>query len=81
MAATRQIARRKTKRMPRPKLPVTKESRIDVRMHPALREALEKIARMEDRTLSKLCEKTMRQFAIDYLNAAGEPTKDIEELP
>lgn len=81
MAATLQTRRPKGRTMPRPKQEVTKESRIDVRMHPALRAALEKVARMEGRTLSQLCERTMRAFAIRVLKEAGEDVTELQELP
>lgn len=82
MAPTRQIARRRERgKMPRPKLDVTKEARIDVRMHPALRQALEKLARQDGRTLSHLCERQLRRYAIEQLKAAGEDTADLEQLP
>lgn len=68
-------------RMARPKQDVTKESRIDVRMHAALRDALEQIARREGRTLSQLCERQMRQYAIEYLKEIGKDVKPIEKLP
>lgn len=75
------VACKSQRRMARPKQDVTKESRIDVRMHAALRDALEEIARAEGRTLSQLCERQMRQFAIEYLKAAGEDIKSLERLP
>ena len=82
MAATRQIARHREKpKMARPKLDVTKEARVDVRMHAALRDALEKIARREGRTLSQLSERMLRQRAIEYLRELGEDTSAIESLP
>lgn len=65
----------------RPKQDVTKDARIDVRMHAALRDALEELARREGRTLSRLCERYLRQFAIEYLKENGGDVKSLERLP
>ena len=81
MAVKEKNARRKKKPMVRPKLDKTKDSRIDVTMHTELRETLEKIARREGRTLSQLCERGMRAWAIQYLKDAGEDATTLEELP
>jgi hypothetical protein len=67
--------------VPRPKLPITKEARIDVRMHPAVRAALEHQARTEGRTMSQLCERVLRQFVLREMLARGESTADIDALP
>ncbi len=81
MAVREKNVRRKRKPMVRPKLDKTKDARIDVTMHVELREALEKIARREGRTLSQLCERGMRAWAIQYLKDAGEDVTGLEELP
>lgn len=81
MASTVKNARRKNSRMPRPKLDKTKESRIDVRMHPELRAALEGIAKEEGRTLSNLCERQLRQFVADWLRRNEKDATAIENLP
>lgn len=82
MAGATQTARlKKGQRMARPKQDLTKDSRIDVRMHETLRNALERIAKKEGRTLSQLCERTMRAFAVKYLRDIGDDVADIEKLP
>ena len=75
------VACKSPRRMARPKQDLTKDSRIDVRMHAALRDVLEEIAHAEGRTLSQLCERQLRQFAIDRLKASGKDAKRIENLP
>jgi hypothetical protein len=65
----------------RPRLDVTKEARVDVRMHAALREALEQMARAEGRTLSQLCERQLRLAVIEYLKATGKDARSVETLP
>lgn len=67
-------------RMARPKQDVTKESRVDVRMHAALRDALEKLARREGRTLSQLCERYLRSRAVEELKEDSD-AKALEKLP
>lgn len=73
--------RLKKKIMPRPKLPITKECRIDVRMHPAVRKALERIAYREGRTMSQLCERFLRQAVLRDMQQHEEDTAEIEALP
>lgn len=82
MAGATQTARlKKGQRMARPKQDLTKTSRIDMRLHETLRIALERIAKKEGRTLSQLCERTMRAHAIKYLRDAGDDVTAIENLP
>lgn len=75
------VACKSSRRMARPKQDLTKDARIDVRMHAALRDALEALAHAEGRTLSQLCERQLRQFAIEQLRAAGKDTRRIDQLP
>lgn len=73
--------RQSLRRMPRPKQDITKEQRIDVRMHSVLREALEKIAHAEGRTLSQLSERELRRFAIEYFRQHGWDHRKLDQLP
>lgn len=68
-------------RMARPKQDVTKEARVDVRMHAALRDALEELSRRDRRTLSQLCEQYLRAKAIEELKSLGKDAKALEKLP
>jgi hypothetical protein len=69
------------RRMPRPKQDITKEQRIDVRMHAVLRDALERIAHSEGRSLSHLSERELRRFAIEYFRKAGWDHRKLDQLP
>jgi hypothetical protein len=71
----------KSQRMARPKQEVTKEARVDVRMHAVLRDALERVARREGRTMSQWSERVLRQAVIDALRTAGDSVRDVENLP